>query len=984
MSKQKKMCSAAFVAAISIIFIAGTCAQVYAGAGIVTNSSFSEVSADARTPAGWDVPPDSPWSRTDADGHRGNTSIRYSARSRVAAGPVTQRVSLEAATEYVLYCSIKPAERLSPVVRIKKTDPEGIELVRIVGDGAPELWEAYLHGFNSGAGGEVVVELWADILHLQRGSATPAGTAGIDDVRIVTADRAGELLTETPEASSYENLARGKKYTFTPPAAYGHTRDPGDLEYLTDGQYTEGYFWTQKTTVGWLRVPEAEITMDLGGHYPIRGISVNTAFGVAGVRPPAEINILASEDGRRFHHVGELVALSGKRNPITGGYSVHRFYTDELQFHGRYIKLRVILDGNTFFTDEIEVYRGKNEWKDIPLPGEPVLYPREHYGRDLFNTNLLRRVEKDINMIHAEIRSRELPSGLRNYLEEEMEKLDQAVQDIPDVSPEGFRGIMPLNEVHASVYGLMGAVRGNDGHPPVVAWSANPWDFLEPIELPEDYAPAEISVAAMKGEERAGALNLTNCTQEPITARLSFEGLPGGSNPDYIKIHEVPWTDTNENVLVAAALPEASLTERGWKISLPAGMTRQVWFSFKPEGISAGSHSGHLLVEEIPGPSLRVPVRLRVFNIEFPERPRLSVGGWDYTNTYMYGVTRQNRDELIEYLQSRFVDAPWATPGVMGYGKFDSEGDYMETPSTASFDQWVDNWPDARRYHVFNFVDRHSDIDGTEMGDDLFEKKAAAWINFWVEHAKSRGIPPDMLFLLLVDESSTVEQDNMIIAWSNAIKAAQPEVIIWDDGSRSAERITPELMEAVDFFCPGRVHIKPGGRGEHTLDLYSEFVRAGGRLDLYSCMDRVRLRDPYTYHRLQAWDVFKMGGEGTQFWSFSGRAGSSWNEYEARSPDFAPFFIEPAAITSGKHMEAIRESVADFEYLSMLADSIENLENNDPRNPLLPEARELAAVAADRVLSAHGATKLMWVEDKDRSIADEVRLEIGELLEKLK
>ena len=78
-------------------------------------------------------------------------------------------------------------------------------------------------------------------------------------------------------APGLENLAVGKPYTLEPSPNYPHCTDPGDATQLTDGQYTDGYFWTQKSTVGWSGVEPIIITIDLGQVQPIRGASWSTA-----------------------------------------------------------------------------------------------------------------------------------------------------------------------------------------------------------------------------------------------------------------------------------------------------------------------------------------------------------------------------------------------------------------------------------------------------------------------------------------------------------------------------------------------------------------------------------------------------------------------------------------------------------------------------------------------------------------------------------
>lgn len=77
--------------------------------------------------------------------------------------------------------------------------------------------------------------------------------AAIDAIAVAIWATAATLsAAEPPDAQgAAKNLARGAKYVMSPPPSYSHCTDPGDATQLTDGQLTEGYFWTQEGTVGW-------------------------------------------------------------------------------------------------------------------------------------------------------------------------------------------------------------------------------------------------------------------------------------------------------------------------------------------------------------------------------------------------------------------------------------------------------------------------------------------------------------------------------------------------------------------------------------------------------------------------------------------------------------------------------------------------------------------------------------------------------------
>ena len=57
---------------------------------------------------------------------------------------------------------------------------------------------------------------------------------------------------------------------------------------------------------------------------------------------------------------------------------------------------------------------------------------------------------------------------------------------------------------------------------------------------------------------------------------MNLTGLPGGTNPGYVTVHEVLFTDTKDRVPIAAALPEAKRTGGGYQVGVPAGCSRQV------------------------------------------------------------------------------------------------------------------------------------------------------------------------------------------------------------------------------------------------------------------------------------------------------------------------------------------------------------------------------------------------------------------------
>ncbi len=780
------------------------------------------------------------------------------------------------------------------------------------------------------------------------------------------------------------NVALHCKTTLQPRPNYRYCTDPEDRTQLTDGVYTHGYFWVQKTTVGWEHGRPVVITLDLGRDRPIRGVSLDTAAGTAGVFWPRAIYLFTSLNRREWHYLGNLVTMDARRGgapPPPTPYRVYRYWTKNMATHGRYLQFVIDPKGAYFFADEIEVYKGDPSWLRRPLPA-PVYRSTRRFFEDIrLKGAISDRLRADL----AALTRMQAPAALAPRIRAAAKEIASRIENLPiPKDREGFRAVLPLEGTpEARIFALVGAIRAARGLPPALAWGANPWDFLTPTELPESPPAAAVTLAAMRGEVRAGALNLTNCTEKPQEFYVRLTGFPAGFAEQCLTLKRVVWTDTWEETPVAAALLPLQKDESGRLImTVPAGMTCQVWISCRPAGAVRGMIRGNLeFLGKHGALHVQAPVTVRVFDLDLPKHHALHLGGWDYTDGYSYGVTPRNLASLLHLLKAYGVDSPWAQRSVMPYGTFDARGNYRTAPDTSRFDLWLRRWPNAQRYMVFAAVGNA--IAGTSVDDPRFARKVGEWIHFWAAYFKKKGKQTSQLYLLLVDEPHAHHQDRIIAKWAAAIRAAEPKVNIWEDPTyRDPRKATPALFQAADVLCPNRPMMLQAGA--FFRNFYSRLRTSGKRLDFYSCSGPARLLDPYAYYRLQAWTCFEMGAEGTFFWAFGDNGnGNSWNEYLNSRTSYTPLFLAPDGATPGKHLEAIRESLEDFDYLAMLRRAVRKPSGNAP-TALVARAKQLLAQAPKKVLGAKGAGNLSWNAPKDRSVADQVRIEIGSLLEKLR
>ncbi|MCL4202203.1 MAG: discoidin domain-containing protein [Pirellulaceae bacterium] len=784
-----------------------------------------------------------------------------------------------------------------------------------------------------------------------------------------------------------ENIALGKGYRLFPAPNYGLCTDPGDAQQLTDGQTTDQYFWTQTGTVGWQSVAYATITVDLQEIQPIRGASLTTAAGTAGVTWPMAVQILVSDDGRTFHDAGDLVGLDQQvRGAWPEGYAIRRLGTDQLRTRGRFVQFVLIpLPGGPYlFTDEVQVLRGPDAWRDTPPDPATATDARRVYEQGRLARSIRHRWQADLAGLERAIEGSTVDAPQRSAFLQRLQGLRKAEPDLI-ADAEAFRAVLPIGKRHAELFGLNAALWRAKGHDNLAVWAANPWDPLELFAPPES-ATGVVSVDTMLGEHRAATVNLANSTDSPLDLRLRFDAESDSPFPACVRLHQVVWTDTAQGIPVASALPELARDADGWRVTVLPGLVSQIWMSFRPSDESPGRHEGDLVIEGAGIAPARVPLAWRIWPLRMPQEKSLWLGGWSYTDAASrYGVTAENREEFIQHLQQRCVNAPWASAAVLMSFEFDPAAPEKIRLDTSALDRWIDLWPDAKTYMVFLSVAHYSgtirsSLGGADIGSPEFQRRVGTWITAWVKHLRSRGIEANRLALLIHDEPHEGSDVTALLAWARAIQAAEPDVIVWEDPTYRDPAAAPaEVFEVCDILCPNRPMWLE--RGDAFRDFYRNQQRRGRTLQFYSCSGPAKLLDPYSYYRLQAWHSWHVGGTGSFFWAFGDNSGaSSWNEYFAKGGPYTPLFLDETTVTAGKQMEAIRESSQDYEYFVMLRKAVEQARAAGRNDAAVERGQKLLDEAAAEVLMAEGAAGLKWHDAKDRGIADRVRTQILETL----
>ena len=109
--------------------------------------------------------------------------------------------------------------------------------------------------------------------------------------------------------------------------------------------------------------------------------------------------------------------------------------------------------------------------------------------------------------------------------------------------------------------------------------------------------------------------------------------------------------------------------------------------------------------------------------------------------------------------------------------------------------------PNAAQYCIFAAVG--GQIGPYKIGDPGFEPAVQAWAQFLASHARDKGITPENIYLLLVDEPYENDQDAVIFAWAKAIRAANTGLQIWEDPTYGDMTLAnQEMVAACHVLCP--------------------------------------------------------------------------------------------------------------------------------------------------------------------------------------
>ncbi len=774
------------------------------------------------------------------------------------------------------------------------------------------------------------------------------------------------LLAAQPKFG--QNIARKRFFRSNLIPNYSLTQDRLDNLQLTDGKNaTTSFIWTDKKCVGWSGVDKLILTIDLGKDQPISGVSYSTAAGSSGVKYPTAIQLSVGTSRSKMHNIGELIQLSGKTLD-NGSYNTVKLTAKGLKTHGRYVRF-TILDARYVFIDEIEVYAGKPEWLKLAYgTNAHAVDMSTPAGIALFKAR--QRLGKDISALTKIIKTSTVSSDKQTALLQRVALLKPQVDKFTfGGSLNDFKAIIPFAPLQEKLLAIYAELLRAQGFKPLTVWHKYRYAPLSIWEKPQMDKRLKLTLRMMKNEHRAEVLNLTNTTDKKLVVNFSLSNLPTG-----IEVRQVEYVDTRELKITATALTLAKVNNGLYSTTIPAGMTRQLWFTVSSKKITPGIYKGAVKIAST-ALNTSVPFTIKVENIQFPTQLTLSTFVFDYAGSYNYGINSDNIKTVIEDMKSHLVNVPIANRtlgAVPTKADFDAAGNLTAKLDFSAFDRWLKVWPDAKHYFIFfGITVNNSKFAGFKPGTTAFNKAIAGWAHAWDNYLQRKNIAQGKVIFHFLDEPHTAPAYKIIDLWINAFKTNSKYVKVFNDPNKLSENFSQakHAFRNLDIICPLDFRY----RREYSaaeIDYLQSFVKAPNKaLWFYMCFGPSRHFDP-SYYRLQPWSAAKVGATGSGFWSYSDqRCVNPWNEYyKTSSRSYSMIYLHDNKVTPTKHWEAFREGIEDYEYLQMLKKA-------------LPEmAKQLTATTVNKTLKVWKPYNVDWLPQNPGKYVEQARLKILDAL----
>ncbi len=337
------------------------------------------------------------------------------------------------------------------------------------------------------------------------------------------------------------------------------------------------------------------------------------------------------------------------------------------------------------------------------------------------------RILNDIDYVKARVQD-----------QSDIDRLNQIASEVENDSYpsllRNFRAILPLNSYHTEIYSIYSKELNARGYNGLQVWKSHRFEPFDLFTEPKSAPVSQLDIKMMRNERHSTAISVTNASETAKPVMITVSGVPQGAE---LRIKQTVFVDTKRGYANPSALLDAkNINGNKWLLTVPSGLTSQVWFTIDSKDMSAGNYNIPIRISS--GTYTKdVSLSLTTVPLRFPDRPRYNLMMYDYAVSKGRAVTSQNQQAAINDLKEHLVSMFQLSKNdiiPMNRSDFDSQGNLIHNPSTTAFKNALKLLPaDVKYYNFFlnlKRVDGNYQFAGFPVGSQAGKNALKNWLNY--------------------------------------------------------------------------------------------------------------------------------------------------------------------------------------------------------------------------------------------------------------
>ncbi|MGN6296364.1 MAG: hypothetical protein ACTHM7_06250 [Ginsengibacter sp.] len=647
---------------------------------------------------------------------------------------------------------------------------------------------------------------------------------------------------------------------------------------LTDGKYSKGtYFWSQPTTLGWVKMPRVKITIDLGNVSKIGAVTFNTCQRVDSlfnVRYPDHIFIFLSKDNSHYWYAGDAVEESGN---LPGPYQIKNFELSSINQQARYVTLSVIPNDHLLFCDEISVIKGDL----IRGPLSSVF---------------------DIGRLDATIDSLISSNFYRNYLllqnnsardRAEGHIQQRVLNNISELNDSKISS-KKLSEIDSLINTAHFETLRKQFKNAFIIEKVVPWDSITPFYDPKSsHDDLNYQFFLPSGGRQYGAFTITNLskTRQNFTFKTSFSGSHISLN--LFNAYFVP--SLNYRLIPDALIP---VTDAG--ISIDRGKSALLFFKLN---VSIGGQTNASIEVNAGSQINKLYLQINAMDINNADNCILNANVW-FNNHHPMLADRQS--EAFTDLKNHHINTILVGPGYLSPL---NKPDFLNLPDFLSNCQYAKKLLISTNFSSLKV--RQPDEKILFMSAE-WKTEFIEWYNSLLNVINKGGFSSSAVYFYPYDEVN-VQNVADFINFAEWAKNAVPNFKLFATLTSSIIPHKKEFNELMGLLDIAQI-------GTFDPIVLPELPVKHGEIWVYENNGNSTSESPYSHYRLMSWDAYFNNVSGIGFWSYTGDPRKKFitDPFTNINMDYGVVYDGPGrSIISSRRWEAFSLGLEDYQILCL-------------------------------------------------------------------